>query len=295
MPTLLDLPTRILAAVCRELSFKDVLALRTASTRHLEAVAKVMDLTQDEIIGRFVSDPAALKNMLVREDTYVGGSAALAFFIRDGTVVPNALDLYTPLSCHAAVVSEVMKVHGARVMWRCEEGNDYGEDLFGRRLFGITYLATTKGLVMVHGSATRDPLAPIVRGWCTAVTNFFHPHSFGCGYPLLLFQRRALVGTSRRHKAARVRKYIQRGFEFRLASHMWPDLQHPRCVAEFWCCPVQARSFNDRGALVSRIRPLEGTLPQTTLKWRLDFRLCGQPCLQDEDDILRPWELCHPW
>ena len=292
MPTLLDLDTPTLAAICSQLSFKDVLALRTASSHHLEAVARVMDHTLEHILRRFVEDTSGLKSALVRLNSFIGGAAAVAYFMRDGSVVPKALDVFTPYWNHDAFVDELKSLHGAKFIWAQEAGDIIGEHLEHCGLAAITYLATTKGLVTVYRSQTNNPLVPIVRGWSSAVTNFVHPHFFGCGYPLLLFRRRALVGVGHRREAGHVRAYTQRGFDLRLASHQWPDHAHPRCAAQFWCCPLQARSFTDPGALFSRVRPLQASLPNITITWRLDFRPCGSDCVRD--GALRWWELCRP-
>ncbi|KAI0740572.1 hypothetical protein C8Q76DRAFT_608937 [Earliella scabrosa] len=233
--------------------------------------------------------PDQLMRTLVDYYTFVGGSSSIPFFLGDGAIRPRNLDLFVPRRYYSRLIFHLLHRQGAWLEGETSPEDMEGQGLEQRALSGIAWLRSPLGQIVVFRSATHTALSPIVRGYTTAVMNFVHPRYFGCAYRELMFMRRALIADDDRHQHEYIPRYEAAGFEVRLATSLWPDLNHPRCAAAHGCCPVQAHTFTDPHSILARVSPIADAPLNPRVTWRLDLRPCGGPCARH--NVLRAWEL----
>lgn len=274
-------------------SLPNLLDMRTTS-RHFDlAVAIELRFTLYRLVRRFIASPGHLLLKLEETHTSVGGSAALLFFLRNASFHPNNLDLFVPHDAYPILLHHICVEQGGTVERLRTTMDPDGQDLEDRSLDSIATVQTARGHILVHRSANHEALAPVARSWCSAHVTFVNPRYFGTAFPNLLFARRAIVGTFSFDVGRLVRKYRNLGFDFRLATHMWSDLDHPQCAAGHWACHTQPRTFNDAGALCAPMTSRMEERPsafRSDMRWRLDVRPCGGRCLEDIDGGLEAGE-----
>ncbi|KAI0704564.1 hypothetical protein C8Q76DRAFT_697154 [Earliella scabrosa] len=289
------IPLVLRLQICAALEFRDLLVFRRCARVTVYAVARLMDIRLGNIVHAFAPFPRALLEHMRDHNVFIGGSAAVLFFLHHLHFRPRSLDLYVSRSQHRRAYQHLHDEQEGIVLRKMDETNTDAAVLEERMLFSVIWFKTRAGVIALHTSASfNSPLGPICRAWCSALVAFIHPDHFGFGYPTLLSLQRALVGKYREDEPELLEKWQARGLDLRLASHLWGDLGHPVCSAAQWSCHAQIRRFDDRGAVNGCFRPHYRSPFYTHDRWRMDIRPCGGSCLNDNPDeavVMTHWLL----
>lgn len=293
------------------------MALRLVSSELYNIVTSIISTDRRRLLRHFVSEVDVLLGYIRKNNVIIGGEASLAFILRDPSLFPDSLELY---------VDAKVRLYGAgndlaeetRLRLELVEHDDNTESPHTDYAIRTGTYRTQNGRVikLFLPVDINTLLEPIVSPWSTALINFVGADTFGCGYPLLTFRRRALSHPINHleegEKTVRSR-LISNGFEHNTTPTAWGDYLSfssqsdiPRvshkpwgrpCMRELYVCPGQGRYFGDEGSLVATFDPLHidfsalrksRTPPYgPTVAWRLDVESerCDGPCV-DEDPIL---------
>ncbi len=297
MPGIDDLLPSILDRIFRDLDLRALMNLRCTSQSQSAMVSSALKSTLIRLVGNFVGGPQALLELLTEMDGYVGGEVAMAYLLQgtDTSFLPKTLELFLPASRSSwmAFTNHLVKIQGA-----VEQPNppfhtsttrpETRVPLVRGVRAGVRY-TTSYGTLLVYRSVTKDALVPISQQWGSHRIVYANLTYSGAGYPALLFEHRALLGTIPSERVRRtpaeseaVEQVLddeRRGFDIRLMPTQWSDLGVHGCGAQEYACPAQTRSFVDRGSLRLRVQPLVHRGLKTTVMWRLVPRPCVGGCL----------------
>lgn len=273
--------------VCSHLDMRALMPLRQTSKGNLDLVGWELRQRLERLVGDYVPDASEFLTVLTARSCYVGGEVALRFMLRSATFKPSHLDIFVSPQHYLAIESHLVDDQGAIERSHATADGTNTRDLEDRGQFGMSWLETPIGKVVLHSSCTTDALVPISRAWCTLEVTYANLDHIGTGYPRLLFAGRGLLGDGVRDETRRVQMARRRGLEVRLMPDVWPDLELQGCARAKWVCPTQPRSMVDEGAMCVRLFPLQTRRVEASNTWRMDTRPCGGPCLHDQS----PWGL----
>ncbi len=275
MPTFCPVTTSTIAFF---MDLPSLMVLRATSKSSLKLVEDMLTRSLRRIVSRFVPYPTALLEKLERHSAFVGGSAALEFFLRHSRIGPNNLDIFVPFGSlpplfhHMLVCQASYLIHPSSIQAAAPPDHFLVEQ-------AVTF-QTLVGIVTLWQSEAHTPFLPIVSSPTSIHILYVNPRYFGCAYPRLLFASRGLIARpdiSGFDVAAN--KCRQRGIELRFFTRTWPDLaHHGTCAARYFACPSQQRTLSDAGSLKARMKPLEDEELEPDVVWRLDERPCGSRC-----------------
>ncbi|KAI0744704.1 hypothetical protein C8Q76DRAFT_605900 [Earliella scabrosa] len=273
--------------VCRYLSLQTLGYLRQTSHEQKDLVRDALAATLEELVRMFLPDPRGFLQHLTARGGVIGGDVAVLFLLRTRLFRPHTLDVFLPAQAGPAVENELFLHQGAIESSLSVRNVADEPELAERGLHAVVTVRTTVGLgaIVLHSSASPDPLVPVSRSWCTTDVSYVNMKYFGTGYPRLLFIRRALLGDEVSYADALLDRAESRGFDVRLMPDQWAEWAGPDCGAARWICPTQPRKFNDRGAIFARLDPLVYSPMVVSNQWRMDCRPCGGNCLKDHS----PW------
>lgn len=261
-------------------SYMDIptlLTFRQASRSSLNLVRSELVTTLFFIVGRFVPNPSLLLAKLDTHGAFISGSTALQFFLRNTDVKPKNLDIFLPYDSLPPLLHHMFTVQAGLVLCTSRPVSDTLPHMLAEQAITIR---TPYGDVNLWQSNAHTSFLPMACGPTSAHFLYVNTTHFGCGYPTLLFNNRAIVGHP--HLVdfdLAITKCKKRKLDLRLFTHMWNDLaHHGPCAAKHFSCPAQERTFSDKGSLRARMHPLKHDVVEPGVVWRLDCRPCGRGC-----------------
>ena len=147
------------------------------------------------MLNAFVPKPVAILNIITQHRSVIGGEFALAFILRDPSIVSSHLDIYSTDYEFSALCSSILDDSALQKVTIRHEYTDLGviealRTLVSRVLVVYTSLGTT---IRLHCSYTSSATAPLSHASSTALSNFVTAYGFGCSHPALTLKRRALI------------------------------------------------------------------------------------------------------
>ncbi|KAI0349667.1 hypothetical protein OH77DRAFT_1220333 [Trametes cingulata] len=217
-------------------------------------------------------------NALAANEGYIGGLAALGFFLRRSNPDHVPLELFLPVHNFLAFMNYLREVQGLSITAEYD-----GQP--ARNIIATVRLQGPTRAVLVHRSSSASALFPILRGANTALTCYVGATDFGVPWPALTFARRALVADQLASALEENTPRLPPPFSVKLYAWMWPEYGLPQtCIRQQFMCPAQPRYLDDAGAVYGVWSDSQGR-PRHKICFRLDARPCGGPCLQPHTDL----------
>ncbi|KAI0750153.1 hypothetical protein C8Q80DRAFT_1101445 [Daedaleopsis nitida] len=198
---------------------------------------------------------------LAQYRSLIGGLFAMAFFLRDNTFSIDALEVYAPDQLYPNVVDAIANNLRSPIEYVSVFGMD--GTFKGRDVLECTHFRLDTGLsVIVYQSSNWTAISPITRSPCTALVNYVSSTSFGCAYPHMTLQRRALLADHAMFQPlpfdfSIMNLLTDRGFDVSWSPIRWPFPRPTRqCYAGRHMCPKQIRYFGDNMWLMDFFDPL---------------------------------------
>lgn len=259
-----------------------LLAWRSSCTTNYAHATAALKRTLTSMINPFLSHPTALLEIITRHGAVIGGEVALAFVRRHRPFQPRTLEIFASISLYGTLCDELASDPRIRrdITEVVHTASKYPFNL-QRDILETTQIHLRTGrTIHIRCSATLSPLSPIARSLCTAMANFVTAHSFGCAYPRLTFDNKALLSDLRRESmvdfdAGVMQTLAEQQIELEIDPANWRQYRlwstnptvtnaHRACWRSHYICPEQGRFFGDRGSLVDFVDPLQ--TPATTLR-----------------------------
>ena len=270
--------------------------------------------TLTSMINPFLSHPAAILDIISRYSAVIGGEVALAFVRRPHPIQPRTLEIFASTSLYRLLCDDFMSDPrlSPDIVSTISVTTHFPYNIQSDVLETMQIVLRSSRTIYIRRSSTLSPLSPIARSICTAMVNFVTPHCFGCAYPRLTLDDKALISDSREDSMADFDATIMRTLamqqidvavdpatwqQYRIWSPSPANTDTAKaCWRSHYICPEQGRFFGDRGSLVDFIDPL-GTPPAalqkqgsppfgTSVIWRLSSSYrCPLSC-QSHDNIL---------
>ena len=256
---------------------------RTCILNYAHATA-ALKRTLTILLNPFLSQPVALLDLISRYGAVIGGEVALAFILRHRLFQPHTLEIFTGTSMYQLLCREILSdprivpdITGLAVTILPHPHN------LQRDILETTHIHLRAARTLyIHRSSTLSPLSPIARSICTAMVNFVTPHCFGCAYPRLTLDDKALLSDLSESSmsdfdASLMLRLVEQGIDVSIDPATWkqyrtwsptPTLADSTkaCWRSHYICPEQGRFFGDQGSLIDFIDPL-GT-PTAALRGR---------------------------
>ncbi|KAI0746101.1 hypothetical protein C8Q76DRAFT_605297 [Earliella scabrosa] len=275
------------------------------------------------MLRRFLPSDRELLRIITDCKAIIGGLFALCFLLRDRGFDPSTLDIYAsdasfPTLVEYFMYSPLLAPH-LRFNGTTMSNHQHRVRFLVRR--EATFNTNSGKRIRLRESATVSACSPIGRAWTTALMNFVTETSFGCAYPRLTLNQRALISDVYESvlppEARRMRHVLQHnGFSLQTHPAQWEDyaVQVPPpsvrppgifpCFRSQHLCPDQGRYFGDRGSLVGYFDPTpvahsvaraRGTPPYGPMAaWRLWVRQCCDRACIVNDPILHSSIISSP-
>lgn len=188
----------------------------------------------------------------------VGGMGALAFFLRDNSLLPLCLDIYVT-DRHVRPLEWILTDMEEMDLELVAEVNTF-DDLPKHVYRACIFLAPSGKYVRLCWSMSDSVLLPIASSPTTALMNFVGSVTFGCAYPTLTLARRGF-----RRGSSALSAFDQQQVNNVANNADFVLLNRPRgtatsttsypCTRTSFTCPDQARFFGDRGSVVQAFQP----------------------------------------
>ena len=200
----------------------------------------------------FVPEPSSILSHITRHRSVLGGEFALAFILRDPSLLPAHLDIYSTDYGFSALCSELLEDSTLFCVIVDHEFNNVGaldalRTLVSRTLTIRTSLGT---FIRVHRSYTSAATAPLSHTPSTALSNFVTAYGFGCSHPILTLNRRALVGDQEMPYLSTTDpdvhdRLILHGFSLAFSPTAWPQFRRRRPSASHTSANVHSNDNID--------------------------------------------------
>ncbi|OJT13875.1 hypothetical protein TRAPUB_9544 [Trametes pubescens] len=257
-----SLPSEIVNQVVDACDLLSILALRKCSCTLYAHTVEILLLNRRKILRHYVPNPDLLWEHLEETRAVIAGLAALSFILRDLSLLPATLDLYTS-SAHGGRLEQLVEQEQALPIDDIQILDDPWNELQPNICRSVTFATHDGRYIAVNSSASLSPLDPIAASPTTAVINWVSPYVFACGYPALTLRRQSLglppfgpepLLHSIQHRLCEL------GFDIRSEPAAWPDYtlcaspprnhsQQP-CLHRYYVCPRQGRFFGNKGSLL---------------------------------------------
>lgn len=267
------------------------------------------------MVREFTPVPGELLALVTRHSGLIGGVFALSFLLQ-APLLPATMDIYVSDEMFhqivdgfntSATLSPTLTYHGI-----ITSSPSY------RRQREIcrhaSYATPTSRHIRIHECGTLSPCSAIVRTWTTGLMNFVTETYLGCAYPVLTFNRLALISDVTLFNLAPDERIVmdslsKAGFSF--ASHagnwdMYKSMLPTHvslsvsavnvfpCFREKYICPDQGRFFGDPGSLLFSFAPnIHDTARRThplrhMAIWRMcTSGYCHRGCAWSDDSLPR--------
>ena len=254
----------------------DLLAWRAACRANYHQVAGVLRRTVIASITPFFHSPCTFLRYLTKFRAIIAGASAVAFILRDRSIVSSTLEVYAASFWYGSLVARMSTCPSiAQLTEKISThamSNAYSSER-DVRAYTVFHLKNQRR-VIVYRSGAVGACSPLSRAVTTAHMLFITEHSFACAYPALTLRRRALLSDMRLNRMSSFDKssfdhLLSVGFSFAVSPSAWP--QYPTtsenfpapqdddtlpCFRARYVCPFQGRYFGDPGSLLGLIDPL---------------------------------------
>lgn len=297
-------------AVVDELDLPSLLAIRRVNRVLYDIADRSLWRARETLTSFYVANATKLWAIIEDVNGVVGGTAALAFFLRDFSLLPATLDVFV---CHREApplewMFDDLESADLRVMASVKDLRPTGQ-LFDFARQTYSFLSSKGRRVDIHVTYSDTVLLPIASYRTTALINFVGSKTFGCAYPALTLRRQSLlsaVEAPRTGSAQLVLANLKAHGAFSLVSnlHSTGSVTEEKTSAFVLCqrtrfsCSAQGRHFGDAGCLLDRFSPLRWTKNSVateyrapcgvSVAWRFSVMVpCDGPCLT-KDKLLPP-------
>ncbi len=255
-------------------------------------VKRILQSLIHAIVGYYLPDPLLFMHIIRRHRAVIIAEAALAFFLRDTSVLAMDLTVCAIPRDMRALRDELLR---AFPMHPIDEGLAY-HSLNDFMLFRIRphryirFVTTTPYFDRNVPQFVPSPVGRVAAAPHTAFHNFVGADVFGCGYPQLTLRRRVLLrtiwaGYNTPERRAILRLCALGRFQFSSdPSHLFDNLA-PRtvdclghrssCIASHYVCDCQVRYFGDGASLVDFF-DLDGARPFDLLHSNITGHIDGE-------------------
>ncbi|RDX54692.1 hypothetical protein OH76DRAFT_1340919, partial [Lentinus brumalis] len=222
---------------------------------------------RDRLLALFVEDVDEFLRTLSWFNAIVTGDVALAFFLRDDSVVNMELEIAVGLYQGPDLEEDLMARFG------CCPTHGGTDDVPANTNSPVTrrFSLSSGAYLLLSISNTSSPLVPVVRRQMTAHVNYFSAEAFGCGFPALtlrrtslcpepplitpedVFDRDLLVNKCGFVVSADVSDLVPSEVTASAPEENGAHVQWGggvACLRNHYLCPGQERFFGDRGSLV---------------------------------------------
>jgi hypothetical protein len=223
--------------------------------------------------------------MMTSTRSVLTGSTALLFWRGLHAFKPKDFDICTPSANHIEVVQWFTDEMGfQRVSEDDQEYNDIGPEITGiERIVRLRSGSTVVDIIVSRGSSA---LLPITDFWSTSLRNYVTADGACCAYPLQLRLNMGLISQTQRIRddditERLVQKYEDRGIMNVQSIDRWANLLGGGCDDQ-WVCPLEWRTFGDKGSAVCWFRPdanIERDAALLMCEIPVLWRLGGEACL----------------
>ncbi|KAI0686632.1 hypothetical protein C8Q76DRAFT_636117, partial [Earliella scabrosa] len=271
-----SLHSELQGMIAEELDILDLLAWHAVCHANYHQVAGVLRRSVIASITPFFHSPTKFLHYLTKFRAIIGGASAVAFVLRDRSIVSNTLEVYAASFWYGSLVARMSSCPS--VAQRTDKitthamSNNYSTER-DIKTYTVFHLKNNRRII-VYRSGAVSACSPLSRAVTTAHMTFITEHSFGCAYPALTLRRRALLSDMRLnrmslHDKASFDHLLSVGFSFAVSPSAWPE--YPTTSANFpapqdhdtlpcfrsrYVCPFQGRYFGDPGSLLGLIDPL---------------------------------------
>lgn len=295
-----------------------LLAWRSTSRDNYIQVADELRSSLVALAARFFPDPHDFLDSLSPCGALIVSDAALSQVLHDPSLCNASFELAVGSVYFQAFVDNLEQLFpvGSTLESRMDRRTSDGF-AYHRHVTRISEFRLYPGLfVTVYESCTPSACDVVSGYWTTGLMNFVTAYTFGCAYPRLTLNHRALMCDTRIPWMGwsdydMGRRMIAHGFETECYPHKWPlYAREPsssacpeirRCGRSLFVCPLQGRFFGDPGSLVvfydglsldlEALRDLNVAPYGIMVTWRLPTSgSCGENCLEN-DPALPPFSV----
>lgn len=302
------MPYDVMALFATEYDLPSLLAWRSTSSTHRVHGSLLLERTRDQIVEHFVGreDTMWLLNVLAHHRAVITGDAALAFMLRDLSVVGDTLHIAVDRVQGAELEEDLERWFRAVNVTPLPAVGQPQPGPYEPTVHRFSLPNSTK--IIISTSPNESAITCVATGISTAYMNFLTRDSFGCAYPLLTLQRWAIAPRTDiddRHSEERARlRTLEDHHGFRSHEHAVPLVprqfliglgeydpraSHYPCLRHWYICPGQARFFGDAGSLVGFFNAREDSQDELSetgqapfgpaVVWRLRWSVgCARGC-----------------
>ncbi|PIL32587.1 hypothetical protein GSI_05290 [Ganoderma sinense ZZ0214-1] len=272
--TFMSLPLDILQEIEDHLDLLALLSLGGTCVYFRDRVAGTLAFERDVIIEHYWASAKVLLPMLTRCHAVISGEAALAFVMRNRSLLGRELEI-----CVSAQHSDdLLSDFDAEPLVQCAWGPNAWPYMDRDQPTAYLYLSPSGDPIRIICSHTDSPFTPMSYYPTTALYNYMDEFSFGCAYRDLTLNHSAVSPFALTdEEEVRVLHIAARG-GFRNSN--WPaevavpprpfvlfnvlgvwdnlltvDLVNTVCLRSTYQCAGQPRFFGDRGSLVDFFEP----------------------------------------
>ena len=192
-----SLPVEIDTHITDELELPALIAWRDTSRKAYAHVESEFQSSLVKLVRHYVPDVDELLAVTDHYNGVIGGLAALAYIVRDFSLLSDTLDIAVGCERAAEMEDDLVRTQSLAFVEEIPPPA-YTEDTTYR------IFRTPNGRhIKLHISPTPSALMPIVRTPLTALYNYVTPRGFGCAYPLLTLARLTLITEELADEAAK--------------------------------------------------------------------------------------------
>ncbi|KAI0711631.1 hypothetical protein C8Q76DRAFT_797904 [Earliella scabrosa] len=311
-----SLHTEIQGLIADEMDLRSLVRWRrTCKTNYAQATGSLRR-TLLRVVLRFFPYSKNMLPCLTETRAVVGGMGALEFILRECSFSYDTLEIFTTGFWYERLLDQL--IHGGETgpnvvaVSNPELSSRYAAE---RDIKAQTVLHLRNGrAAVIYQTAFASACSAISRMPSTPLMAFVTEHTFGCAYPSLTFNHRALLSDLRSYNVTELDQVTfgaldKAGFTFALDPNAWDRAARgaeentkvigDKCLRRRFLCPQQARYFGDRGSCVGYIDPLHTSSSSIAASgvppfgpmvlWRLSTSFeCPERC-DRSDPLLNEW------
>ena len=263
------------------------------------AAVKWLEGRYHALLRRYVLDPNGFRSLLRVTGSVLSGSSVLNLLDRERSHMwtPTDLDIYTATDSTYRVAWYLIHVEG--YMFKRSVESSYNGAFAGFRQ--VVHLTKGEAHIDIIQSVTISALHPIGYFWGTHVMNYISADFFCIAYPKTTLEGRGLLNpvalVDRQYPGKRtlavLKKYAERGYEFRVRPYAWDASVDTECDQSEGC-PRTIRRFGDRYCLMGSFHMADSPsllphgLPVAghVVRWWRGGPACGGVCVAPEDAVI---------
>lgn len=290
-------------SMMRHVRLKDLLIMSTVSNDIKRVVDDFLVHSWEQVLGRFVPNPAGFRAIIRANRAVISGSLALWYLCgqesRTGWL-PGDCDIYTPIG-QAESMSHFLREHAdyaidtSRNRFKRSEGqahlyDDNSDPRDNPSINSVEHLCNSHGnKIDIIESASDSALEPLPRFWSSLLANYISADSFCIPFPCLTLHSQGLLTIADGapvipvHRA--MEKYKDRGYDvtefadtiLAIIHQLYPTISQDCSHNPY--CPHTKRQFGDRWCLQYDFdgkNAEEWPIDAITVQWKYGGSPCGK-------------------